>query len=392
MNSLSIGVGLAVAESALEAGRVAARLALDNGGFNRADAAVCALIPAAGDCPEVLLKELTLILGTEKILTLSVEQLMDGTREVREEGSVCVFALKGVGASLLSYADLVGEEAGLGPALLAGLDCRRKAENQGGETLVLLGFDCLQLSPERLQEGLSLPGQSSCVIGIGVAPRGGEKCALWAGLEPIPAGAAALILELDEKPQTVMIPSWRREESWRRVTRAQGNWVLEVDGENALSCYRKAAGSALGEDLLRAREFVFVATSQEEGNPTSREVERVVDVVGLSEERGGFALPQALRSGSFISFAFRDGNQARMELQHALQSMGSPAPRALLYLGDRSRGEDLFGVSGLESGYLSRAFPGVPVAGIMGVRLLVPGPKGVQLCNHTALAIGLPSE
>ena len=390
MNSLRVGVGLAVAKSALEAGLVAARLALSNGGFDRADAAVCALIPAAEDRPGAVLSQLTSILGTEVLLGLCVEQLMDGTREVREEGSVCVFALKGARASLSSYVDFVGEEMGLGAALLAGLDCRRDAEARDTETLVLLGFDCLRLSPAMLQKGLSGYTQSSCVIGLGVSPRGRENCAVWAGLEPTPAGAAALILELNEKPRTAMIPSWRREDAWRRVTKAQGNWVLEVDGQSALPCYRKAAGGPLGEDLLRAREFVFVAISHCEGGHESREVERVLDVVGFSTGRGGFALPESLRPGSFISFAFRDGNQARAELQHALQSMGSPAPRALLYLGDRSRGEGLFGVSGLESGYLGRAFPGVPVAGLLGVRLLAPCANGVQLCNHSALAIGIP--
>ena len=85
MNSLRVGVGLAVAKSALEAGRVAARLALSNGGFDRADAAVCALIPAAEDRPGAVLSQLTSILGTEVLLGLCVEQLMDGTREVREE-------------------------------------------------------------------------------------------------------------------------------------------------------------------------------------------------------------------------------------------------------------------------------------------------------------------
>lgn len=208
----------------------------------------------------------------------------------------------------------------------------------------------------------------------------------------MPAGAAALILELDEKPRTVMIPSWRRENAWRRVTKAQGNWVLEIDGQSALDGYRKAAGGPLGEDLSRACEFVFVAISHCEGGHESQDVEQVLDVVGFSAERGGFALAEPLRSGSFISFAFRDGNQARAELQHALQSMGSPAPGALLYLSDRSRGEDLFGVSGLESGYLGRAFPGVPVAGLMGIRLLAPSADGVQLCNHSALAIGIPAS
>ncbi len=396
MNSLRVGVGLAAAENTLEAGLAAARLALANGGFDRADAAVCALIPAVDDRPGEILSQMALVLGTEVLLGLCVEQLLDGTQEVREEGSVCVFVLNGARASLLSYADFVGEERGLGSALLAGLDCRREAEGRGKgrekdrQTLVLLGFDCLRLSPLMLQEGLSSCTQSSCVVGLGVSPSGRENCAVWAGSEPMPAGAAALVLGLDEKPRTVIAPSWRREDAWRRVTQAQGNWVLEIDGQSALPCYRKAVGGALGEDLLRASEFVFVAIPQAEGGQESREVERVLDVVGFDPERGGFALPEPVPSGSLISFAFRDGNQARAELQHALESLGSPAPGAVLYLGDRSRGEGLFGVSGLESGYLSRAFPGVPVAGLSGVRLLAPCANGVQLCNHSALAIGLP--
>ncbi|MBW2712890.1 MAG: hypothetical protein JRC77_03980, partial [Deltaproteobacteria bacterium] len=194
MTSLRVGMGLTSAESTLEAAPAAARLALEHGGFEKAGAAVCALIPGAEDNPGDVVRQLASILGTEVLLVLCVEQLMDGTREVREEGSACVFALEGAQARLSAVADLVGEEIGLGPALLADLGGSRGTQEHKAESLVLLGFDCLRLSPALLQKGLSEYSQSHCVVGLGVSPVGPENCAIWAGLEPIHAGAAALVL------------------------------------------------------------------------------------------------------------------------------------------------------------------------------------------------------
>jgi small ligand-binding sensory domain FIST len=385
MTSTRVGVGLAVGENVKEAGPAAAQLALCKGGFDRADAAICALILGPDDSPREILHQLAEILGTEKILGLCVEELMDGTLEISEPGAVCVFALQGVQASLLSYANVAEEETASGQALLAGL----RGESTHEETLVLLGFDCLQLSSERLLEGLSKQEKPVSVIGLGVSPGDGEGPAVWAGRDPLFAGVAALVLEFDEAPRTCLIPSWRCEETWRQVTRVQGNWILEIDGQPALPCYRKAAGGPSSADLARAGEYVFIATSHDSGEGASQEVKQILDVVGFSEERGGFALAEALPSGTAISFAYRDGHQARGELQTALESISTPESRGLLYLGDRSRGEALFGVSGLESGYLSRAFPGVPVAGLLGARLLASGTRGLQICNHSALAIGI---
>jgi small ligand-binding sensory domain FIST len=107
--------------------------------------------------------------------------------------------------------------------------------------------------------------------------------------------------------------------------------------------------------------------------------------VGFAEPRRALALPERLAPGDRIAFLLRDADAAREDLKAMLGGVAGVRPAAGLYFDCCARGASLFGVEGLESGYLGHAFPGVPIAGMLGSCEIGPVGGTTELLTYTGV-------
>ena len=77
------------------------------------------------------------------------------------------------------------------------------------------------------------------------------------------------------------------------VTRAQGPWILELDGRPALDVYREAAREPLADDLRRAAAFVLAALPRDAAAPLEPGGYLVRNIAGFAPDANAFAIPGA---------------------------------------------------------------------------------------------------
>jgi small ligand-binding sensory domain FIST len=152
------------------------------------------------------------------------------------------------------------------------------------------------------------------------------------------------------------------------VTRCRGHWVAELAGRPALDVYREAAREPLAGDLRRAARFVLAALPR----PGAPGAYVVRSVSGFDPARGAFALPDRLAPGDAIALALREPEGARRDLKRMLAELSQPRPALGLYLGCCGRAAALFGVPGLEAGYLVSALEPAPALGVLGALQIGP--------------------
>jgi small ligand-binding sensory domain FIST len=170
-----------------------------------------------------------------------------------------------------------------------------------------------------------------------------------------------------------------------RVTRASGPWLLELDGRPALDVYREVAREPLADDLRRAAAFLLVALPCDATASLDPGRYLVRHVAGFAPERGAIAVPTLLSVGDQIALARREPETAREDLLDMLGRLDGEPPAFGLYFDCCARGTSFFGVSGLEAGYLERAFGPAPIAGMFGSCEIGPIADRVELLTYTGV-------
>ncbi|HZS84307.1 MAG TPA: FIST C-terminal domain-containing protein [Stellaceae bacterium] len=153
----------------------------------------------------------------------------------------------------------------------------------------------------------------------------------------------------------------------RRVTAAQGNVVMTIDGEPALDIFKASIGELLSRDLRRAAGLVF-AGFPVAGSDTGDYLVR--HLVGIDPEHGWLAFAQDVAPGDPLFFCRRDPASAVADLDRMVAGIKSraagSAPRAGLYFSCVARGPNLFSRPAEELGIIRAAFGDFPLVGFFG--------------------------
>jgi small ligand-binding sensory domain FIST len=341
-----------------------------------------ALVFAAGHGPETtrVAAAAAEALGTRAIAGAAGHGVLAGLEEEEERPAVAILALAGLEATPFRMADLAGAEDAAGAELEAALG--RSARETD---LVVLFADPVALDARRLlaacDEVLPPGGLVGAAAAIGPDGRPGLT---WSGREPLAGGASGLVLHLANPARVLVSHGCRPITGVLPVTRADGHWILELDGRPALDVYREAAGELLAADLRRTAELVVAAL------PRTRAGDEFVvrTVAGFAPDRRAFALAEDLRPGTPLRLALRDADLAREDLTRAL---GASTPSAAaLYLSCSGRGRGLFRHAGLEAAVVARALGPTPLAGLFGSFQLGPVAGATELHTYAAVLTLLP--
>ena len=372
------GAGLSTRSDPAAAVEEAAERALEGAG--RADSALLFATPTlAAEAPR-LLDAAVQALGTEAVVGCAAHGVLANGCEQEEGPAVAMLAQSGLEAHPFLLPDTSGDEASAGEEIGA-----RLGSPPGLGDLVVLLPDPRGLHPEPLLEGLREALAPAIVVGAGAAGPTATAPIQWCGSQVDSGGLAGVVWRAPTPVRVGVTQACRPASELLTVTRAQGHWILELDGRPALDVYRDVARGPLAEDLGRAAAFVLAALPCDEEASLEPGSYRVRNVAGFAPDENAFAIPEQPRVGSRIALALREPEAARQDLKEMLSGLQGGAPALGLYFNCCARGMSFFGVPGLEAAYLESAFGPVPVAGMFGSCEFGPISGRTELLTYTGV-------
>ncbi len=357
------GVGIAVElEGPADVERAAATALAGAGG---ADLALLFATPGFPDGLEPLLAAAVDALGTSAVVGASAHGVLGAGIECESPASLSVLALTGIDAEPFLIPDARGEEGRIGAEIAA----RIPGGPRRGDLAVVLPDP--RLNAAALVRGLDAALRPARVVGAGAADPCSNSPAQWLGRRLETEAVAGVVLR-GRGIRVGVTQGCRPTTGLLTVTRARGNWVLELDGRPALDVYREAALGPLAEDLHRAAAFVLAALPSDGSAELLPGRYRVRAVVGFAPEHRAFALPEAVERGDALALALREPEFAREDLKRMLEELAGEPAACGLYFDCCARGSAFFGVPGLEAAYLENALAPAPIAGMFGSHELGP--------------------
>ena len=376
---IEAGVGISSHADAAAAGAEAAGLAL--AAAPEATAALVFAGPGYGDDIPLLLDAATATLRTEAVAGASAHGVLGAGREHEGEPAVAVLAVSGLEALPFLISDPSDDEAAACDEIAGLLGAPLRPED-----LVVLLPD-----PRTFHAGAFLPALERAlgparVVGAGAGDPVSGVPLQWCGRTVASGGVSGMLLRGPRPPRIGVTQACQPVTELLTVTRAQGHWVLELDGRPALDVFRDAARGPLSQDLRRAAAFVLVALP---ADPRAERLEPgaylVRQVVGFETNANAFALPVQVATGSRLALAQREPQRAREDLKAMLDRLGGGRPAFGLYFDCCARGTALFGMAGLEAGYLESSFGPTPIAGLFGSCEIGPIGPATELLTYTGV-------
>jgi small ligand-binding sensory domain FIST len=346
----------------------------------RADVALLFATPGYGSDAGALLDAAVSALGTESVVGASAHGGLAVGRECEAPTCLAVLARSGLDAHPFLLTDLAGDEAHAGEEIAARIGGAPRPED-----LVVLLPDPRAIHADALLAGVRAELAPAAVVGAGAADPIASSPLQWCGRRARGGGVAGVVLRGRRPPRIGVTQSCRPATELLCVTRAQGNWVLELDGRPALDVYREVARAPLAEDLRRAAAFLLVALPRDESAPLAPGGYLVRNVAGFAPAEHAFAIPEPVRRGQRIALALREPASARADLKEMLAGLHPGAPAAALYFDCCARGSSFFGVEGLEAAYLESALGDVPLAGLFGSCEIGPVGGRTELLTYTGV-------
>ena len=149
----------------------------------------------------------------------------------------------------------------------------------------------------------------------------------------------------------------------RRVTRGEGNVVMEIDGRPAFEVFTEDIGELLARDLRRVIGYVYAAFPIAESDTGDYLVR---NLTGIDAERGWLAVGHQVEPGQRIMFCRRDHEAAVADLKRMLADVKRRAtrpPRAGVYYSCVARGPNLFGPHSEELEMIRAELGDLPLVG-----------------------------
>jgi small ligand-binding sensory domain FIST len=151
----------------------------------------------------------------------------------------------------------------------------------------------------------------------------------------------------------------------RRISAADGNIIMAIDGRPALEVFKEDIGELLSRDLRRVAGLIFAGLPVP-GSDTGDYLVR--NLMAIDVEHQWLAVAEAVAAGDRVLFCRRDAPSALADLKHMLAGLKRRAgePKAGLYFSCVGRGASLFGDNSTELGAVREALGDFPLVGFFG--------------------------
>lgn len=361
---LRAGVGFSTAADPAAAADEAVSQALAQAGLWIADGAICFIGSSHAASYRLMLRTIAERAQTPQVAGCSASGVIAGGREI--EGGAAAVSVLVVGGGITAQRIFV---PGLkGRAEEAAAEVAAAARPALGKTNLLCLFpDSYNLEPEPFLTALERDLPGVVIVGGGATEdgRSGETFALCG--DAVSSNAVSGMLLAGEFEITAAASfGCRLIGKPRRVTAARHNVLIELDGRPALEVLKETIGP-LADDLRRTAAIVYLAMTFDR---TAERLEHgqylIRNMIGFDEAKGLIATVYKPQVGDLTSFALRDEEGARANLNLTLEQMERNLrnpPAFGLYFDCVSRGSNLYSIADHDSAYINRCFPGLPVAG-----------------------------
>lgn len=178
-------------------------------------------------------------------------------------------------------------------------------------------------------------------------------------------GLSGVMLSLDTVPvQSGLTQGCTPIGPVHRVTAAQRNVLIEIEGRPALDVFKEDIGEVLARDLRRVAGYIFAALPVS-GSDTGDYMVR--NLVGIDPDAGALAIGEAIAAGDRIMFCRRDHDSAVEDMRRMLgglkRRVGKDTVRAGLYFTCCGRGPHQFGPGGAELRIVREELGDFPLVG-----------------------------
>jgi small ligand-binding sensory domain FIST len=149
-----------------------------------------------------------------------------------------------------------------------------------------------------------------------------------------------------------------------RITEAQRNIILKLDGRTALDVLKEDVGEKLARDLQRLGSVVFAGLTVA-GTDTGDYLVR--NLIGVDSSRGLVAIGDNVEAGQELLFCRRDHASAVEDMRRMLESIQQglyTKPRGAVYYSCLGRGANLFGPDSEELKLIQMALGDLPLVGV----------------------------
>ncbi|MBK5971136.1 MULTISPECIES: FIST signal transduction protein [Thiorhodovibrio] len=129
----------------------------------------------------------------------------------------------------------------------------------------------------------------------------------------------------------------------RRITEAQRNVIVQLDGRPALDVFKQDIGAELARDLNQVGGLIFAGLPIR-GSDTGDYLVR--NLVGIDTNKRLLAISELVEQGQDMMFCRRDADSAREDLGRMLRHLKGRVkgtPRGGIYISCLGRGANLFG-------------------------------------------------
>ncbi len=228
-----------------------------------------------------------------------------------------------------------------------------------------------------LVAALDAGGSFLPTVGGAAAPAPGEqRCVAFADDTVVAGGAVSVLLQGRFRALVACAQGCRPLVPPGRVTRSDGNVILEIDGRPAVEKLAEAVGRAEKLDGVRA---VFAALGLDGlSAPTEAGDFLIRHVAGVDREAGVVAVAAPVTTGTPVTFAALDPASARADMAARVEEIAAPfaggaaAPSFGLLFECLGRGRGLFGEPNADSEAIAARLPGLPIAGFFGNAEIAP--------------------
>lgn len=318
----------------------------------------------------------------------SARGVIEGSRELETGPSLSLIAARLPGVALHPFV-MVNEAWAKGAE--DPLEFARLAPGASQSQLVLLAGDPFSLEIERCLQAFDRHAPDAPVVGgmASAATRPGSNALIlndWISNE----GGVGLALSGALRVDVVVSQGCRPIGPPLEVTRAQGNFLLELDGQPALERAEAVLQELAEKERESLKQGLYVGRPARAGANAQGDY-LIRNLLGADRNRGAIAIGDQAVEKERIRLHVRDGRSAREDLEMLLspQLYDSKAACALLF-SCNGRGQGLYGAPDGDISIVQSALGGtVPAAGMFCAGEI--GPVGGRnfLHGHTASLVVL---
>jgi small ligand-binding sensory domain FIST len=254
----------------------------------------------------------------------------------------------------------------------------------------LMLIDPFSLSAAELIRGVDFAFPSSVTIGgLASGGFGPGANALFCNGHVFTEGAVGVAFSGNIILDTVVAQGCRPLGEPMRITRAEANFLLEIDGEPPLRVLEQLYENLPEQDRALMQRNLFMGLAMDPLEDDLRQGGFLIrNLLGADTERGALAIGSPIHEGQLVQFHVRDSQTSREDLSACLegymdQAGGPPAAGAVLF-SCVGRGQGLYGRPNHDSDLFGRLMGDVPLGGFFCDGELGPVAGSTYLHTYTS--------